>query len=67
MMPFFAHMGLLFVPLGGKSQFLSDISEVHGGSPWGAGTITGPDGKRPISAGELKVLTFLPQNHIYFL
>ncbi len=48
-------MGMIFVPMGGKSQFLGDISEAHGGSPWGAGTITGPDGKRPVSAGELKM------------
>lgn len=36
----FAHHGLIFVPLGYSHAFpiLADISEVRGGSPWGAGT-----------------------------
>ncbi|TEB28826.1 NADH:quinone oxidoreductase [Coprinellus micaceus] len=36
----FAHHGILFVP------FMSNIEEVHGGSPWGAGTLAGGDGSR---------------------
>lgn len=32
-----------------------DISQVHGGSPWGAGTLAGPDGRRPPSQLELEV------------
>lgn len=37
-----AHMGIVFVPLGYKHAFgeMSDLSEVHGGSPWGAGTFS---------------------------
>lgn len=37
----FAHQGMLFVPLGYKPALaqLVNIEEVHGGSPWGAGTI----------------------------
>jgi hypothetical protein len=33
----FAHHGFLYVPLGYKTVFgqLTNISEVHGGSPWG--------------------------------
>jgi NAD(P)H dehydrogenase (quinone) len=36
----FAHHGLNYVPLGYKHAFpiLADLSEVRGGSPWGAGT-----------------------------
>lgn len=36
-----AHHGITFIPLGYKHTFaqLSNIEEVHGGSPWGAGTI----------------------------
>lgn len=36
----FAHHGLIYVPLGYKPAFaqISNLSEVHGGSPWGAGT-----------------------------
>ena len=35
-----AHHGIIFVPLGYKTTFgiLSDLSEVRGGSAWGAGT-----------------------------
>lgn len=39
-MSVFAHHGMIYVPLGYKTTFalLSDLSEVRGGSPWGAGT-----------------------------
>jgi NAD(P)H dehydrogenase (quinone) len=46
--------GMIYVPIGysyGKHQF--DISTVHGGSPWGAGTYAGGDGSRQPSAEEL--------------
>jgi NAD(P)H dehydrogenase (quinone) len=35
-----AHHGLIYVPLGYATAFqdLVDLSEAHGGSPWGAGT-----------------------------
>jgi NAD(P)H dehydrogenase (quinone) len=35
-----AHHGIIYVPLGYASAFplLGDVSEVRGGSPWGAGT-----------------------------
>lgn len=35
-----AHHGIIYVPLGYKTTFalLSDLTEVRGGSPWGAGT-----------------------------
>ena len=37
-----AHHGMIYVPLGYKTTFklLTDLSEVHGGSPWGAGTFS---------------------------
>jgi NAD(P)H dehydrogenase (quinone) len=36
----FAHHGIIYVPLGYASAFpqITNLSEVHGGSPWGAGT-----------------------------
>lgn len=36
----FAHHGMIYVPLGYKTAFpiLSDLEQVRGGSPWGAGT-----------------------------
>ena len=36
------HHGIIYVPLGYKTTFplLGDLSEVRGGSPWGAGTFS---------------------------
>jgi len=34
---------------------LTDLTEVHGGSPWGAGVLAGSDGSRQPSAKELEV------------
>ncbi|ORY80317.1 NADH-quinone oxidoreductase [Protomyces lactucae-debilis] len=52
-----AHHGIIFVPLGYKNVFgeLSNLSEVHGGSAWGAGCVTGGDGSRQPSTLELSV------------
>jgi len=43
-----AHHGIIFVPFGYANGFaqLTDLSEVHGGSPWGAGTFANTDGSR---------------------
>ncbi|TFK86398.1 benzoquinone reductase [Polyporus arcularius HHB13444] len=52
------HHGINFVPFGyGKAYAqLTNVSEVHGGSPWGAGTIAGPrDGSRQPSPLELEI------------
>ncbi|KAH8899185.1 flavoprotein WrbA [Thozetella sp. PMI_491] len=51
------HHGISFVPLGYATSFaqLTDLSEVHGGSPWGAGTFAGTDGSRQPSAKELEI------------
>lgn len=40
-----AHHGFIYVPLGYKTTFaiLSDLNEVRGGSPWGAGTFSVSD------------------------
>lgn len=40
------HHGIIFVPLGYKNTFaqLANLSEVRGGSPWGAGTFAVSDG-----------------------
>ncbi|KIM93809.1 hypothetical protein OIDMADRAFT_45954 [Oidiodendron maius Zn] len=53
------HHGLIYVPLGYAKSFaqLSNVSEVHGGSPWGAGTFAGGDGSRSPSALELELAT----------
>lgn len=50
-----AHHGIIYVPLGYKTTFgiLTDLSEVRGGSAWGAGTFAGGDGSRQPSGKEL--------------
>ncbi|KUI70143.1 Minor allergen Alt a 7 [Cytospora mali] len=52
-----AHHGIIYVPLGYANTFgqLTDLTEIHGGSPWGAGTIAAGDGSRQPSAKELEV------------
>ncbi len=52
------HQGLIYVGLPYSCPELSDISEVKGGSPWGAATIAGPDGSRQPSAKELAQARF---------
>jgi NAD(P)H dehydrogenase (quinone) len=52
---FLAHQGLTYVPLGYRSPLLFNFEEIHGGSPWGAGTYAGPDGSRQPSKLELDV------------
>ena len=37
---------------------LGDVTQVHGGSAWGAGTITGSDGSRQPSELELEIAQF---------
>ncbi|EKM56977.1 uncharacterized protein PHACADRAFT_254412 [Phanerochaete carnosa HHB-10118-sp] len=53
------HHGIIFVPLGYSTTFsqLSNLSEPHGGSPWGAGSFAGADGSRSPSALELEIAT----------
>lgn len=53
----FVHHGMIYVPLGYKDAFgeLANLEEVHGGSPWGAGTFAGADGSRLPSELEKKV------------
>ncbi|KAI0905653.1 quinone oxidoreductase [Ustulina deusta] len=53
------HHGIIYVPFGYAKAFgtLTDLSEVHGGGPWGAGTFAGGDGSRQPSAKELEIAT----------
>ncbi|KAH7028131.1 flavoprotein-like protein [Microdochium trichocladiopsis] len=52
-----AHHGIIYVPLGYAKSFgqLANLNEIHGGSPWGAGTFAGPDGSRQPTALELEI------------
>jgi len=47
------HHGMIYVGLPYACPELSDISELKGGSPWGAATIAGADGSRQPSPKEL--------------
>ncbi|KAI0320235.1 1,4-benzoquinone reductase [Amylostereum chailletii] len=53
------HHGITFVPLGYANAFakLTDLTEVHGGSAWGAGVLAGANGSRQPSALELEIAT----------
>lgn len=56
--PTLLHHGMIYVGLPYSCPELTDISEVKGGSPYGAGTIAGPDGSRQPSAKELAQARF---------
>ncbi|KAF8477006.1 NADH-quinone oxidoreductase [Kalaharituber pfeilii] len=44
-----AHHGMIYVPLGYKHTFslANEMTEVRGGSPWGAGTFAGDGSRQP--------------------
>jgi NAD(P)H dehydrogenase (quinone) len=52
------HHGMVYVGLPYACPELADITEVKGGSPWGAATIAGADGSRQPSAKELEQARF---------
>lgn len=52
------HHGFIYAGLPYSCPELADISEVKGGSPWGAACIAGPDGSRQPSAKELAQAKF---------
>jgi NAD(P)H dehydrogenase (quinone) len=56
--PTLMHHGMIYVGLPYACPELADVSEVKGGSPWGAATIAGPDGKRTPTAKELAQARF---------
>lgn len=49
------HHGMVYVPLGYSHAGMADNSQVHGGSPWGAGTFAGADGKREVTELEYDI------------
>lgn len=52
---FLTHHGMTFVPLGYRSTSMFNMDEIHGGSPWGAGTFAGGDGSRQPTDLELGI------------
>lgn len=55
---FLLHQGMIIVGVPYAAPELSLLSEITGGSPYGAGVIAGPDGSRPPSANELAIARF---------
>jgi NAD(P)H dehydrogenase (quinone) len=53
-----AHQGLVIVGLPYSCPELVDLSELKGGSPYGAATIAGPDGSRRPTGKELSMARF---------
>lgn len=53
-----AHHGMVIVPIGYGIKELFDISEVRGGTPYGATTIAGGDGSRQPSEEELAIARY---------
>jgi len=51
------HHGIIYVPLGYAHAFAiqTNLEEVRGGSPWGAGTFAGGDGSRQPSKLEIEL------------
>ncbi|MBI5385101.1 MAG: NAD(P)H:quinone oxidoreductase [Verrucomicrobia bacterium] len=60
-LPTLMHHGMIYVGLPYTCPELTDLSEVKGGSPWGAATIAGADGSRQPSAKELAQARFQGQ------
>lgn len=52
---FFFHQGMVIAGVPYSSQELSTLSEMSGGTPYGATTIAGPQGERQPSANELAI------------
>lgn len=59
-----AHHGLIYIPLGYAKAFgqLTDMSEVHGGTPYGAVTFAATDGSRLPSEMEKTIATIQGQS-----
>lgn len=58
MQTFLFHMGMAVVGVPYAAKELSFMQEITGGSPYGASTITGPQGERLPSANELALARF---------
>src|SRR5690554_4926845 len=53
-----AHHGMMIVPIGYVTPEVADISQVGGGTPYGATTIAGADGSRQPDDRELAIARF---------
>ena len=55
MLSFFAHNGMVFVPMGYVEPKVFSYDEVHGASPYGCGTYAASDGSRQPSDLEKEI------------
>lgn len=53
--PFLAHHGIIYVPIGYQFPEVSNTDVVQGGSPWGASTLSKSDGSRQVNAEEKSI------------
>jgi len=49
------HHGMVYVPIGYSSPLMTNMEEIKGGSPYGAGTFAGIDGRRVPSKLEIEL------------
>jgi len=54
-MPFFAHQGMVYVPIGYANPVLNELDKVQGGTAYGASTVAAGDGHLQPTAGDLDV------------
>jgi NAD(P)H dehydrogenase (quinone) len=52
------HQGMIIVGVPYSCQALLNMNEITGGSPYGAGTLAGTDGRRQPSGNELAIARF---------
>jgi len=52
---FFFHMGMVIAGVPYSVQELLNMDEITGGTPYGASTLAGPKGDRPVSQNELAI------------
>ena len=58
----FAHLGMIYIPLGYAHPDLFQLTEVMGGSPYGAGTMSAGDNSRQVSEKELALARVQGEN-----
>lgn len=56
-----AHHGMIILPIGYTNPALFDVSQVGGGTPYGASTIAGGDGSRQPDERELQIARYQGQ------
>ncbi|KAK4051091.1 hypothetical protein OIO90_004831 [Microbotryomycetes sp. JL221] len=61
-LPFFAHHGIIYVPIGYTMQALAKNDEITAGSAWGSGAIANGDGSRQPTSTELEVAAYQGKN-----